>query len=505
MSDQWKAKYLDALDEQEQLESRLEVLRRGMVRLSLLADGLDHALDQELSALREHLRSQSLSNPKVMEHLDKVDDQYGRFEKRRARAVKASGSSLIGGLEKLQSLAIPKDQAEEVQACKESLSHLSQPLIQLPELIPDLVTLQWKIIQGLNSGGADSERLQVSERLQTIVMDLIQKLDLPDSFKDKSQELQDLLSNELSWGQLDQLLTSVIDLVLWVITEEKSDFEDYLLQLNQRLLNFEKIIQDVDQATHSYNNLHDAFQKSVRDGVQALKGGIKDVADIDVLKSVVQGQLDRLIDAADQFKQNKSQTEAELKAQLEALQGEMQTLKSENSSMAETIQQQKQKATTDPLTQLPNREAWNKRVSQELARLRRYQTPVSMAVADVDFFKQVNDSYGHLAGDKVLKVLAKTIAAEIREMDFIARYGGEEFVILLPQTNLDDAIQAIEKVRVKVESCNFQFEGKPVPITMSFGVAQYDADEASKDTFKKADAALYRAKNNGRNRVESAD
>ena len=149
---------------------------------------------------------------------------------------------------------------------------------------------------------------------------------------------------------------------------------------------------------------------------------------------------------------------------------------------------------------MPNRDAYQQRLEEELSRKARYGGPLTMVVADVDFFKRINDNYGHLAGDKVLQLLAKAMRKSLRDVDFIGRYGGEEFVILMPETNAEEALVATEKLRTKVESSPFNFRKERVPITMSFGISEFQTLEDGETVFERADKALYQAKAEGRNR-----
>jgi diguanylate cyclase (GGDEF)-like protein len=122
--------------------------------------------------------------------------------------------------------------------------------------------------------------------------------------------------------------------------------------------------------------------------------------------------------------------------------------------------------------------------------------------ADIDHFKSVNDNYGHQAGDHALKIVAGSLKNELRDSDNIARYGGEEFVIILPETNTDDALRVSERLREKIKSIKMSYNGNSINVTMSFGVATLpNSQRVSSDKFiKMADEALYRAKGQGRDR-----
>ena len=123
------------------------------------------------------------------------------------------------------------------------------------------------------------------------------------------------------------------------------------------------------------------------------------------------------------------------------------------------LEEQRQKALQDPLTGLPNRAAWNERLDLEFARWQRYGGDLLLAVLDVDHFKRVNDGYGPLAGDRVLKIIGTELQKRLRKTDFIARFGGEEFVVLLPNTPYEAGRQLMETLRESIGSCPFHFKG----------------------------------------------
>lgn len=164
-----------------------------------------------------------------------------------------------------------------------------------------------------------------------------------------------------------------------------------------------------------------------------------------------------------------------------------------------------QLAQTDPLTQLLNRRALTERITAEMERALRYDSTMALLMIDLDHFKRVNDTYGHLVGDDVLRDVAQLLSDTIRASDIVARYGGEEFLVLLPETDDAGAESFAERIREAVEHHRFASESLPEPLrlTASVGVAVYPAAriESVEDLFARADAALYRAKADGRNRV----
>lgn len=164
-------------------------------------------------------------------------------------------------------------------------------------------------------------------------------------------------------------------------------------------------------------------------------------------------------------------------------------------------------ATMDALTGLNNRRQFEMRLNQEIATARRKNTPLCCMMLDVDYFKKVNDTYGHSAGDCVLKNISKIIISELREYDIASRYGGEEFFILLPQTNIEEASFVAQRLRKTVEETKIDISEAKVPnenslkITVSIGVCDYSSDESAQEFYQNADKALYDAKHRGRNKV----
>jgi diguanylate cyclase (GGDEF)-like protein len=158
--------------------------------------------------------------------------------------------------------------------------------------------------------------------------------------------------------------------------------------------------------------------------------------------------------------------------------------------------------TIDGLTQVFNKRYFIETLEREIGRAQRYRRDLSLIMFDIDNFKHINDTYGHLAGDYVLKQLAAVIKARIRREDILSRYGGEEFAIILPEIDAYNSLQFAEKIRRLIEKAMFRFEDTDIPVTISIGVASIKVDlEDPNDFIRIADTNLYEAKAQGKNRV----
>jgi len=183
------------------------------------------------------------------------------------------------------------------------------------------------------------------------------------------------------------------------------------------------------------------------------------------------------------------------RGELEAAQATIQTQQAEMEKLSAD-------ASIDYLTRVPNRRALEQRLNEALALYKRHGRQFGLLMLDLDHFKALNDTYGHIAGDKVLRALAATLVAEVRSSDLVARYGGEEFAVLLPETPLQESLVVAEKLRVAVEQQSTEHAGDWIGITVSIGIAEVTAADVYVETVvARADAALYGAKSAGRNRV----
>ncbi len=183
-----------------------------------------------------------------------------------------------------------------------------------------------------------------------------------------------------------------------------------------------------------------------------------------------------------------------------------QRIRTDNEMIIENFylrQEIEQAAQSDPLTSLHNRRWFDDAFARQIKRCNQDGAPFCLLMLDLDYFKRINDTYGHIAGDRTLVAVARVLSARLRPTDMLARYGGEEFALGMPDTNLDQSLAIAERLRQVVASLTLPFRsGEPLPhLTVSIGIAQMQANQTLESLYSDADAALYRAKEAGRNRV----
>lgn len=342
----------------------------------------------------------------------------------------------------------------------------------------------------------------IASHVENSLLGLLEELPLPERHQAQADVLRQRITAGLNMYELVPVLDDLGVLMLAIADVGQREFEGYLKQLNQRLAAFQGSLRDVHADYADSTQAARSLDSELRQQVDGLHSSVLEATDLDSLKSLVENRLSGLLGTMEQYQHQRDEREQQVGERLQILVERVASMELEAKGFRDHLEEQRQKALLDPLTGLPNRAAWTERLDLELARWQRYGGDLLLAVLDIDHFKRINDDFGHLAGDKVLKIIAGELAKRLRKTDFIARFGGEEFVLLIPSTPLDGGLKLLDTLRAAIESCPFHFKGERVTITLSGGISSFSAGERSEQVFERADQALYRAKRSGRNRIE---
>lgn len=341
----------------------------------------------------------------------------------------------------------------------------------------------------------------VAKHIEDTLLGLLDDLTLPERHRPQAEAMRDRLQNGLNWYELLPILDDLATLMLAITDSGQHEFEAYLQQLNERLESFQSNLQAASEGHADNRSAAREMDTQIREQVDGLQSSMQEAADLDDLKHVLENHLEGLLGTMDQHQKQRDEREQEVAARLHSLAERVAHMEQEALGYREHLEEQRQKALIDPLTDLPNRAAWSERLDHEINQWQQHGNTLLLAMLDLDHFKRINDNYGHLAGDKVLKIIANVLRKRLRGTDFIARFGGEEFVLLMPDTVPIAGAKLLEKLRASIEACPFHFKGEPVTITISMGLTAFKPGEHSDLVLKRADQALYRAKHAGRNQV----
>lgn len=341
----------------------------------------------------------------------------------------------------------------------------------------------------------------VAKHIEDTLLGLLDELSLPERHKAQAEVMRLRLQNGLNWYELLPILDDLAVLMLAITDSGQHEFEVYLKQLNERLESFQTNLKAASDGHADSRSAEREMDTQMREQVDGLQSSVQEAADLEGLKQVLENHLEGLLGTMDQHQKQRDRREQEVAERLQGLAERVASMEQEAQGYGEHLEEQRQKALIDPLTGLPNRAAWSERLDHEVAQWQQHGNPLLLAILDLDHFKRINDNYGHLAGDKVLKLIAGVLRKCLRGSDFIARFGGEEFVLLVPDTPLAVGAKLAESLRTAIEACPFHFKGERVTITVSMGMTAFKPGEYSDLVLERADQALYRAKAAGRNSV----
>jgi len=482
----WKQKYLASLDAQEQQEKARDatqsLLRQGISRLGLAAEGLDAELDRDIRRLRDAIRANA-DNETLARIIESLGDSVRRLDEARADHDTPPDTAA----------APPPPPPEEGK----------------PSLLKRLFGSRDPVDDTAGSEAAGADALpQTGTALRNFCIALLDSLGLPSELEDQAESLREAVANELDPGNLGPTVAAFAGLITRMrgqMEDESRELQDFLRQLTEHLRELDQNLsgaRDQQQTVLDHGRRLDA---EVQAQVEQIETSVEEHEDPERLKQAIQARLDAIREHLQEFRRGEDSRQRQLESQLERLNRRVQAMEAEGEQLRKRLQQKHEQAVRDPLTGLYNRLAYDERVAQEFKRWKRYRQPMALMVIDVDHFKRINDDYGHKAGDKALALIADQLRRHLRESDFLARFGGEEFVVLMPETEVDAARVAAEKLREAVQQCQFHYQGRQVPITVSAGLARLRDDDSVDRLFQRADQAMYRAKQAGRNRCVIED
>ncbi|MDY0249821.1 MAG: GGDEF domain-containing protein [Pseudomonas sp.] len=581
----WKEKYFELLDKQEELEllfnAQIDLLKRGLVRSSLAAEGNDEQLDANLQELRKLLRK-SASNTELEIQINSLEKAVIKSEEKSNNRKAAITEALASFSEQLQQLQPPKEVQRALKSFEKNLTKkIAQPYSLYP-LLCELKALQQQTLQAtinvgaptqataqgllarlfkINESAASASNTQstppepdftadnqavltsdernplveqvstdtqpladavvntqsndhyalpqlieptyssVAKHIHDTLIALLNDLPIIRSHEQQILALRARINNGLNWYELAPLLDELSIIILAIANGGQNELEQYLLQLNNRLISFHENLQATSQGYQASAADAQALDNDLRQHVSNIQSDVQTSKDLNDLKKLVEIRLDGFIESLQTYQEKRMQSESDILVRFQALAEHSQQMEHEAQQLTDKLEEQRQKALLDPLTGMANRAALNERSELEYARIQRNNSSLLLTIIDIDYFKRINDSYGHLAGDKVLKIIAQELSKRLRKTDFIARFGGEEFVILLPETPLMHGKQLLETLRLAIEACPFHFRGEPVTITFSAGIGQVSPKESLEEAFERIDQSLYAAKKAGRNTV----
>lgn len=448
----------------------------------------------------------------------KYFDSLGRLESEQEqfRAMEAALKRLIGRLCTAALGQSPQldEQIRKLQAVVRRDTNTDE-LTQLTAPLTDAIgALDHPMVAPLSATHAAAATAGVvaqspldEQRLRAILSALLSELRRDTELADLSDALDAKLATPLTTERLPEVLEALTDLVIKRIGRvelAKQEVEILLGAMVGKLDEIGQFVAEQNQNQSQSQASSETLNKQLAGEMKAMGETVDSAGDLQQIRQQVRSRLDSIDRHLQEFRQREATFAAAIRNRNDQMRSRIVELETEAKRLHSQLQDEQRLSTIDALTKIPNRLAYEKRIEEELHRWRRFGQPICLAVWDVDRFKTINDTYGHRAGDRVLRAVAECFAGKVRSTDFVARYGGEEFVMILPGTQLDDAARFSERLRSAIAEIGFHFRGTPVSITVSSGVTALRADDTTEAVFDRADKAMYRAKETGRNRCVTA-
>lgn len=371
------------------------------------------------------------------------------------------------------------------------------------------ISLEGELIRD-KSGLAEPAFSYISGHVEPLLLRILESIHITGESMALAESVRRHIVKGLNWYDFVAVLEEILQVLRNAADDQRAEFQEFLSDVNESLAQVQAFVDSSRKHADEASASDAALDASVREQISSIADAVQDPgADLEELKASVQSQIGAIISSLDGFRDQRSQRDRSMDEHMKQLIDRISSLEEESTELRLHLAKQQQNAMRDSLTELPNRDAYNQRLKTLLDEWkagasnerREDDRALCLAVADVDNFKHINDTYGHLAGDKVLRIIAKEFVSRLRDKDFVARYGGEEFVIVMPDTRPADAEHVLNKLRQAIADIPFHFKEQQIVITVSFGVVESAADDSAESLFEKADRALYQAKTDGRNRV----
>lgn len=518
----WKSRYFGVRAEWEQYKKGIQesekMLFHVISRLSASVLGLDPTIDNELLRVRELAKHGELTQS-LRDELDRLAEQLfcrvrdsrsqGKQPDLNAKAIFAFLYSYLDDPAERSSLATLQSKAEGGAFADEA--SLFGALERQLKSIVEIRAAQNREPKGLRPRllsrlfgretrkEAQGELDQIRKNLQT----LLGIVEIPLGLQAEANHLQELLTRDMDGLRLLSLFEDVLEFLVRIKSRaqaEQQSLETFLADLNTALAELGRSALGMQTLNEASEQSATEFHQGVSLHMENLRSTSSSATDVGQLKGLINDQLATIGAWLTTERQSQMELAQQARSEVEQLTGRLHELEFETNELRSKLRIEHALAMRDALTGLPNRSAYDEFIAREMARCKRFDQPFCLLVWDIDYFKSINDRFGHKAGDKALIVISELLASSIRETDFVGRFGGEEFIMVLSGTRCEDGLKVADGIRRKVENCGFNSQGKPVNITISCGITEFVGDDSVDDAFERADRALYRAKGDGRNR-----
>lgn len=501
-----------------------------LTKLSIRLTHLSEGDNPELSNLLKNLR-QSIKNGDAEAELNRLSDKLARLMMARGESTSSPSSATSQPTSDYAAdFAASIKSLEVSKPYRSKLDSLANQMASAPQLEQQLQSLKgvFKLLRSDigesagkkgdsakgdpkkgNSNGVlgwfdrkgskdkDSGQWQGFLNKSTKLLDqILTHIDVFNGDPSETKWLKDELEKSTSVDSIESVLEEVIELLAEIsgkVGDERTTTQNFLGDLRDKLHNVEEVIFSVISDGDDSMERAESLGKEVSNDFEVM-GKAVEQDDLAILKKTVESGLVNLSTKVADYLTEERKHDEQGKRKIKDLTRKLRSMEVEAADLRGEVKSKQDLATKDPLTGVYNRAGYEERVVEEFARRQRVGTPLSIVFVDCNKFKQINDTFGHNAGDIVLVKVAETLKNRARASDIVARYGGDEFVVLLPDTPLDGAEIFAKGACEKILSAGFNNNGQPLDVSISCGVTEVTDEDEPATALHRADQAMYEAK-----------
>lgn len=483
------------------LQMQVSTLKNALKAL-IITPGIKYEKDEHFSNLQAQLETDfdaELIDKKVKRLVHVID----KLEKKKADKQDSTTHFIKQSADTLDRLANKSQDKYAVSKLRKMLlsdeghdslmSQLSEALtLCTSSVLKELETLRY-------TSNLLHPSAEISGKVNQSLQQLLNHLAIPQNLDTKREHIKVQLEQQLNGDNLSNVIDGLTKLVVDAFNIEQKRFKGFLQQLSNQLQDFNVFLKSSSHNRTEALGQSRELESAIQDDINQIKNHMDNSKSIEELSLKLNQNLNAIGNKIKEHRETEQQREQKYQKQVDSLTTKLTESEHNIEEIKNLLNHQKYKINHDSLTNLPNRESYDEYVIEAFQRWQKNNIPFSLAVGDIDHFKRINDTFGHLAGDKVLRKVAAVFKTSIRELDYIARFGGEEFVFIFENTTSTAILPLVEKLRKSVEECQFVYHEHDVDVTVSFGLTTVLAGDDIETLFTRADNALYRAKHEGRN------
>jgi len=477
-----------------ELDNRLAQLRTLFTKSAPISD-----IEEKIDIISKLLQQHSITNEKNISHMHEQFNQAGRNlqkinglpgELRRdlrtlLTETKDSKDALIQYIPLLSQLLTFYD-----HALKAKKSDVTKSVVQAP----DIITTKNEQLNQKKSINFDTK---VLEKISTSLSSL------PLS-KEHTNDLLTIKKNLMLNTSSDEVLLNLIaifDVIVADFKDEQNNAKNFLTQLSATLTTVQSAVKETIVAQENSQITNNKINKKLQSQLTDMTGSVEKALSLNEVKDDIHDKLKFIAKTLEQKSKFEQKNHQQLSKKLTEMSSKVELLEKQSKIFEENLAIQQQKSMTDALTKLANRAAFDDYFAKAMVRFHHKHFELALAVIDIDDFKNINDTYGHTAGDKTLQVIANTIVKNISKGAFVGRYGGEEFVLIYTKVQEKALIAELNALNKSIARLPFKFKNDKVSITLSIGVTHIKSDDNIHIAFERADEGMYKAKKQGKNQV----